>query len=68
MTAIRCQESLSTARDAISRCVDAVELGVPDDLLIVDLRESLDHLGHIVGAVYTDDILDRIFSKFCIGK
>ncbi len=68
MTAIRCQESLASARDAISRCVEAVALGVPDDLLIVDLRESLDHLGHIVGAVYTDDILDRIFSKFCIGK
>ena len=28
----------------------------------------LDHLGRILGSVYTDDILDRIFSRFCIGK
>jgi tRNA modification GTPase len=37
-------------------------------LLSVELRDALDELGKIVGAVYTDDILDRVFSKFCIGK
>ena len=34
----------------------------------VEIREVLDHLGRILGTVYTDDILDRIFSRFCIGK
>ena len=32
------------------------------------MRMALDELGRVVGAVYTDDLLDRIFSRFCIGK
>ena len=39
-----------------------------EELLAAEVRATLDHLGQIVGAVYTDDILDRIFSRFCIGK
>ena len=42
--------------------------GDPPELLAVALREALDELGMMVGAVYTDDLLDRIFSRFCIGK
>jgi tRNA modification GTPase len=38
------------------------------ELLAAGLRLALDDLGEIVGAVYTDDLLDRIFSRFCIGK
>lgn len=68
MTAARCQESLFAARAALERTLEAAELGVSDDLVSVELREALEHLGHIVGTVYTDDVLDRIFSKFCIGK
>ena len=34
----------------------------------IELRLALDHLGEITGAVVTDDILDRVFSRFCIGK
>ena len=68
MTAARCQDSLLAARDALNQTLDAVSLGVGDDLIVVELREALEHLGHIVGAVYTDDVLDRVFSKFCIGK
>lgn len=68
MTAARCQNSLLAARDALDRTFEAAGLGLSDDLVIVELREALEHLGHIVGAVYTDDVLDRVFSKFCIGK
>ena len=41
---------------------------LPTQMMAIEIREALQHLGHIVGQVYTDDILDRIFSKFCIGK
>ncbi len=68
MTAARCQNSLLAARDSLDRTVEAASLGLSDDLVIVELREALEHLGYIVGAVYTDDVLDRVFSKFCIGK
>ena len=40
----------------------------PQELLALALRETLDELGAMVGAVYTNDLLDRIFSRFCIGK
>ena len=39
-----------------------------EELVAVELRDALDQLGAVVGAVYTDDILARIFSRFCIGK
>ena len=39
-----------------------------EELAAAELRTALDELGRVVGAVYTDDILDRIFSRFCIGK
>ena len=40
----------------------------PAELLALELRLALDQLGEMVGAIYTDDLLDRIFSRFCIGK
>ena len=42
--------------------------GGGDELVAFDLRLAVDELGRVVGAVVTDDILDRIFSRFCIGK
>ena len=68
-TAARCQESLRTAAESLHRAVAvASNRTAGDELIAVELRSALDHLGAIVGAVYTDDLLDRIFSKFCIGK
>ena len=37
-------------------------------MIAVDLRQAVDELGKVTGAVVTDDILDRIFRRFCIGK
>jgi tRNA modification GTPase len=69
MTAARCRDSLTQAAAALQRAeVAANTASHSEELLAVDLRDALDHLGIIVGAVYTDDLLDRIFSKFCIGK
>lgn len=67
-TAARCQESLEQALQSIATTRELVLTGGGDELIALELRGVLDHLGRIVGAVYTDDILDRIFSRFCIGK
>jgi tRNA modification GTPase len=67
-TAARCRESLAHSREGLSRARVAAEEATGDELLAVEIREVLDHLGRILGTVYTDDILDRIFSRFCIGK
>jgi tRNA modification GTPase len=45
-----------------------VTAGGGDELVAAEMYVALDELGSVVGAVYTDDILDRIFSRFCIGK
>ncbi len=67
-TAARCRESLRQTRDALARALAAARSESGEELIAMDLREGLDHLGEMVGAVYTDDLLDRIFSQFCIGK
>ncbi len=67
-TAARCRDSLTLAAAALARGRDLAAAGAGEELISVELREGLDHLGRIAGRVYTDDILDRIFSRFCIGK
>src|SRR5262249_42719342 len=67
-TAARCRPAIAAASQAIRRSIDLVPAGSNDELTAMELRLALDELGHVVGAVYTDDILDRVFSRFCIGK
>ena len=67
-TAARCRESLDAACESLTRAYETAACSLGDELTAVEVREALAHLGRIVGAVYTDDLLDRIFSKFCIGK
>lgn len=68
-TAARCRESLEAVAMALQQAeIAAGTEAIGDELIAVDMRESLDHLGRILGVIYTDDILDRVFSKFCIGK
>jgi tRNA modification GTPase len=67
-TAARCRDSLIRAEHSLSTARDAAQQGLGDELIALELRNGLDELGKIAGAVYTDDLLDRIFSRFCIGK
>ena len=62
-------------KDALKKGLQAcrmVEKGLRDeispDLLAIDIQSALDHLGNIVGETTTEDILDLIFERFCIGK
>jgi len=67
-TAARCSEGLDSAARSLRLASEAVARGEDDDLVAIDLRQAIDDLGRIVGAVVTDDLLDRIFRRFCIGK
>ena len=67
-TASRCQEMLLHATTSIERALALCNTEQGDELLAAELREVLQHLGVIVGTVYNDDILEEIFSTFCIGK
>ena len=67
-TLLRCRESLRLSDASLQRARELTKLGQGEELVAVELRVALDELGKVVGAVYTDDLLDQIFSRFCIGK
>ena len=67
-TATRTFDSLVTTKQSIGRAITAAQSGLGEEIVAAEIRESLEHLGRIVGVVYTDDILDLVFSRFCIGK
>ncbi|MFL5339325.1 MAG: tRNA uridine-5-carboxymethylaminomethyl(34) synthesis GTPase MnmE, partial [Gemmataceae bacterium] len=64
----RCRHHVETCLGQLRRAHSCVLFAEPAELLALELRGAIDQLGEMVGAVYTDDLLDRIFSRFCIGK
>ena len=68
VTHLRHQTALQRAQDALTATLASVEAKQPGELIAMDLRAAVDALGEITGAVSTDDILERIFKEFCIGK
>ena len=68
VTNVRHKAALERARSSLSEVQRALEQGMPPDIVAVDLQEARDDLEEIIGAVTNDDILERIFSQFCIGK
>ncbi|MDY6065225.1 MAG: tRNA uridine-5-carboxymethylaminomethyl(34) synthesis GTPase MnmE [Finegoldia sp.] len=65
---VRQQEILNRAYDSLNSAISDMERGVPSDCYEVDLRSAWEILGEITGETIEDDILDKIFSDFCIGK
>lgn len=61
-------EALQNALDAIGQVEQGFKSNLPTDLIAIDIRQALHHLGTITGEVTTDEVLGSIFSKFCIGK
>lgn len=68
VTNIRHVEALQHTQTALERVLYGIDNPVTSDFLAMDIRQALHHLGEITGSVTTDDLLDNIFSKFCIGK
>jgi tRNA modification GTPase len=66
-TAIRCQASLQEALRALTNARLALDHG-GDEIVAGELRLTLEAIGSVAGEVYTDDVLDALFSRFCIGK
>ena len=64
----RHRDALESALKGLARVREAVEGGLGREFVATDLRWALDRLGEITGRTTTEDILDRIFSEFCIGK
>lgn len=64
----RCQGHVTKSLTHLRSAHRIVLFDEPLELMALELRSGLDQIGEMVGAIYTDDLLDRIFSRFCIGK
>jgi len=64
----RQRQHLQTAADATWRAAEGLTAGLPTELPAVDLQEAMDALHALVGQTTLEDVLDRLFSTFCIGK
>ncbi len=60
--------ALNQAKASLDKALESASAAQSPEFIAVDLRGTLDSLGLIIGATYTDDILERIFNEFCIGK
>jgi len=61
-------EALSKAMDALNEVQKGLDQNISSDLIAIDIRQALYHLGEITGEITTDDLLGNIFANFCIGK
>lgn len=65
---IRQKQLLERAKDSINRFTEGLKESLPMDILSEDLKDTLNALGEITGEVSSSDILETMFSKFCVGK
>jgi tRNA modification GTPase len=60
--------ALEKAAGAIGRAREGIQGGLPPEIVALEVREALDALGEITGRTTPEEVLDRIFANFCIGK
>lgn len=61
-------QALQSAHQSLGRALEGLDQGISGDFLAMDIRAALRHLGEITGEITSDDLLESIFSRFCIGK
>jgi len=67
-TAARCRQTLSRAKEAAGNAIRLTQHEEGHEFVASEIRLLAEAIGEVTGAVYTDDLLDRVFSRFCIGK
>lgn len=61
-------ECLSRCFESVSRALSSAECGMPQDMLAIDIQQAIEDLGEITGQTVSQEIVDRIFHNFCLGK
>ncbi len=64
----RHKEAIVSAHCALERAISALECTTPCDLVSIDVTECAEHLGEITGKTVSEEIVDKIFARFCLGK
>lgn len=68
ITNIRHKNALEKAAQSLEEVICTLEAGLPTDCMTIDIKAALGHLGEITGETLSEDVVDKIFSRFCIGK
>ena len=68
ITNIRHQEIINEAMESLDMCLSSIEEGYEEDFFTIDLLNAYEALGEIIGETVDDDVVNEIFSKFCMGK
>ena len=68
ITNVRHKSALEKTKKAVENILETIDMGYPMDLIAVDLNEALDSLSEVTGEISNEDLLDHIFSNFCVGK
>ena len=65
---VRHKNSLEKAAQALKKALNTIEIRMPEDFVSMDISQAIDFLGEITGESLQEDIINRIFEKFCLGK
>jgi len=68
ITNIRHKTALKEALDSLELVERSIEDGMPEDFFSIDLMNAYEQLGTIIGEALEDDLVNEIFSRFCMGK
>jgi tRNA modification GTPase len=68
ITNLRHKEALRNAKESLEKAMETIELGMPLDCIAIDVTGARNRLGEITGDTVSEDVLDQIFTQFCIGK
>lgn len=68
ITRVRQKDALNQAKESLLLVKDGINLQMPEDLLTIDLMNAYEELGKITGEAVEEDLVNEIFSKFCMGK
>lgn len=68
ITNVRHKSALEKTKQSIENIFETIECGLPMDLMAVDIKGALDSLSEVTGEISSEDLLDHIFSNFCVGK
>ena len=63
---IRHKNQIHKAYESIEKAIDTVNMGIPIDIIAVEIKQTLENLGNITGDNVSEDIINEIFSKFCL--
>ena len=68
ITNIRQKAALQSARESLHKVIESIENEMPEDFYSIDLMDAYESLGSITGETIGEDLVNEIFSKFCMGK